>query len=146
VQRADIVPFEAVGRVAGAGAVADGVAAQFLADEAVMALLAGQVELALPALEEGLAGLVIGFGRAVGLHIDRQAARQRAEIGGHRQKLGALIAEGGLSLALDTALLDAVFEVEQLAGGRIDLRVMRRGAAQALLRVGMAGGAGLPVR
>ena len=88
-QRAQALPFEAVERIAGRMRLRDRRAAQTLAPIVVMALRAGQVQLALAALEN----LPPGIDERPGLRIvgdgDRLAPRLVRDIGGQRQQLAA---------------------------------------------------------
>src|SRR5947208_7504729 len=87
LQRANALPFEAIERVAGRMRLRDGRASEPPAPIVVVAVRAGEVELALPAQEGGTSGLEKRLRRAIGRGRGRHPARLPPDVRLERQKL-----------------------------------------------------------
>src|SRR5262245_61772958 len=115
MERTHRLPLQAVDGVAGRVRFGDDAASEFLPGVVVVALGAGEVELALLLVEGLLAGLEVGSVFAGGLDLDWHAARLAADVGGQSQKFFALVRERRGLLLLDAAGIDALLEVDELA-------------------------------
>ncbi len=115
----------------------------------VVAQGAGEVELALAAIEGFPAGFEERPGTRVDCRLDRKPPRLARDIGGEREQLLALVGERRRFLPLGAAGVDALLEVHRPAAGGIESGVARRDALHARAGVSMAagtreaGGAGL---
>ena len=125
MQRAQRLPLEAVDGKAVGVALADALGPQALAPVLLVALRAGEIELALPLVVERAARLEERPRRAVDRDAHRQAARlMRDQRGQRQQRLGFVGERRGL-LALGAAVLDARLQVQEAA----ELGVVERDSA-----------------
>ena len=109
----------------------DGGAGQFAAGIVVVAVGAGEVELALPALEE-IAALAAQDGELRLLRRrDRQAARLQREVGFEPEQPVAFRRQRRRLLMRRTAKIDPAFEVDQLVDAGRQRRIACRDALHA---------------
>ena len=148
MQGTEGLPFETIGRKAGAVTLTDRVAAKFLAPIFVMALGAGEVELAPPGVEIILAPRIPVCRRAFDIDRDRLAACKVCDIGRQREEVIALIGERRAILIAFAAKIDPAFNIDEPAALLIDLWVMGRRACQRAGALGMTVATGIcdPVR
>ena len=142
LERAQVLPFQAIDRIARRMALRNGRAGELLARIVVVAVGAGQVELALPAPVERRAlaaerrqARIVGRG-------DRLAARLQGNVGRKGQQLAAFAGERRGVLLRRPAKIDAAFEIDRLARAGGD-RGIARGHALHACRVRVTVGAGL---
>ena len=81
----------------------DDVARELPSPVVVVALAAGEIELALPPIPDGAAGVEERLRPLVDGDGDRQAARLARDVGGQREKLSALVGERRRLLPVDPA-------------------------------------------
>src|SRR5262249_18010668 len=117
-------------------------AGELLLPIVVVALCAGEIELALSAKEGRPPGLEERARALVDRDRDRHPARLTADISTERQQLLALGRKRGRLLLLGPADVDALLEADRPPTRRIERRVARRHALHARARVAMAVGAG----
>ena len=104
---------------------------------------AAQMELADAGVEQDLTPRARRLQPRVGGRRQRQAARLQADEGRQPQQLGALGRPGRPALVDAAALVDALGQVQRPGRAAVEGRVAGGHADHALLRVSMAGGAGL---
>src|SRR5215211_966923 len=142
LQRAERLSFQAVERIAGRMTLRDRIAGQALAPIVIVALTAGETELALAAIKQRTAG-VEKLDHAIRRDADRDAARLPPHVGGEREQLLALVRERWRLLLLGAADIDALLEINRPAARRIKGRITRGNAFHARPRVAVAVGARL---
>src|SRR5262249_31907232 len=123
LQRTQRLPFQPVERIAGGVALRDRRSGKALVPIVVVAIGAGEIELALPLAVEGAALGDEGFELRVGTGLDPAAARLPGDKGGERQEVAALEGERRRLLVVGTAQVDALLEIDgtsqRLVEGRI---------------------------
>src|SRR5262249_49272366 len=128
LERAQVLPLEAVDLVARRVGLRDQAAGEVLAPVVVVALRARQVELTLAPVE----GLLSRFEERLRLRVDlrryRHPARLPPDVGGEREQLLALVGERRGFLMIDAAGVDALLEVERLAPRGVERGIARRDA------------------
>src|SRR5262245_41794563 len=112
LQRAEVLPFQPVERIAGRVALRDHVADESLAPLVVVALRTGEVELALARAEQRTAFLEERLQPLVGGRRDRHTARLARHIGREREQVLALVAQRRRLLLLAPADHDALLEID----------------------------------
>src|SRR5882672_6751580 len=108
----------------------------------VVALRAGEIELALPAIEHGAAGLEERPRALIDRGIDRHAARLPSHIGVEREQLLALEWQRRRLLAFGAADVDLLIEIDRATACRIEGRIAGGDALHGFARLAMAVGAG----
>src|SRR5437899_3349379 len=119
----------------------DGAACELSAPEVVVALGAGEIELALAAEEPFAAGFEERPGAPVDSDRYRQAARLPRDVSGEREQVLALVGERRRFLPPDAAGVDTLLEVHRSAACGIERRIARRDCLHAFSRIAVAGGA-----
>src|SRR5262249_27637500 len=107
----------------------------------VVALRAGEVELALTPVEQRATRFDERAAALVGAGRDRHAARLFGHIGRERQQLARLPTEGQSVLMLGAATVDALLEIDRPPVRIIERRVARRDALHTGPRVPVTAGA-----
>src|SRR5580700_5262785 len=120
----------------------DDVAGEPLAPVVVVASRAGEIELALAAVEEIAAGGGERCEPRVRRRGDRHAAGLARHEGRKRQQLRALEAQRRRLLALAAADVDLPFEIDRTPARGVEGRIARRDALHALRGIAVAVGAG----
>src|SRR6185503_7698459 len=128
-------------RIPGRVRLRDCVAGELDSETIVVALRARKIQLALTAMERGAARFEMRLHPVIGLDVNRQTARLARDIGAQREQFPTLERQRRRLLALDTAFIDALLEIQQ-ASFRVDCRIARRNALHAARSVAMAVSAG----
>src|SRR5260221_11039383 len=116
-ERPQALPLQAVQRVSGRVRLRDDASGEALAPVVVVALGAGEVELALAAMEGFPAGLEKRLAPRVGQDADRQAARLPGHVRRERDQLPALVGERSRLLPPGPPQADSLLEAHR-AGAR----------------------------
>src|SRR5712692_8278035 len=151
LERAESLPLQPVDRVPRRVRLWDDVARKPPSPVVVVTLAAGQVELALAAMEDRAAGIQERLRALIDRDLDRQAARLARDVDGQGQELSALPRERRRLLPVGAAEVDALLEVDRPSPGGVERRMARGHALHArpgitvAVGAGAAGGAGLPV-
>ncbi len=138
LQRSERLPLEAIERISGRMALRDRRAGKLLAPIVVVALRAGEIELALALYEHRAAGFQKRPYPRVIRDVDRHAARLLPDIGCERQQLLAFEGKRGRALLLSAAHIDPLFEIDRAAAHRVECGIARRHAFHARARVAVA--------
>ena len=117
-------------------------AGEALAPIVVVALAAGQVQLAFALAEQFFAQIEKRTRLGTGVYRDRQAARLTGDECSQREQFLALPGERLRSLILAAAAVDPLLEIERAGECRTERRVAGRDTLHALSPVAMAVGAG----
>src|SRR5690606_17866783 len=131
LQRAERLPFQAVERIAGGMPLRQGDASELLAPVVVVALGAGEIELALAAGKDGAPALDDGLEPRV-VAADGKPARLAADESGEREQVLALACELRRPLSLGTADVDAAGKVDRRPAPGVVGRIARGNALHAL--------------
>src|SRR5260221_5574738 len=110
LERPQALPLQAVQRVSGRVRLRDDAAGEALAPVVVVALGAGEVELALAAMEGFPTGLEKRLAPRVDHDADRQAARLPADVRGEREQVLALLGERRRLLPPRPAEVDSLLQ------------------------------------
>ena len=125
LQRTECLPFQAVQRVAVRMTLRDRGAAQASAPARIVAVGAGQVELAHPPFEQATAAFAHRIESGVGIGPQRQAPGRMRDECRQRQALDALRRPARQPLVPGPALRDPLRQPERLAPARIPARIPR---------------------
>src|SRR5215510_5678295 len=101
----------------------NGRAREFLLPIVVVTLRAGEIELALPAIEHGTAGLEEWPRALVDREIGRDAARLPRHIGVEREQIFPFERQRRRLLALGTANVDLLVEIDRPPTCRVESRI-----------------------
>src|SRR5439155_7794263 len=135
LEGAQALPLEAVEGISGRMGLRDGAAGELSAPVVVVALGAGEIELALAAMEGFSACIEKGFAARVDRDIDRQAARLHRDIRGQREQLFALESERLRLLPRGAAEVDPLLQVHRAPRRGVEGRITRGDALHARARV-----------
>src|SRR5262249_33215212 len=125
LERAQVLPLQPVDRIPGRMRLRYHRARELFSPVVVVALGAGEVELALAAVVSFSPGLEESLRLRVDPGRDRQSARLARDVGFEREQLLALVREGRCLLAVRAAGVDPLLEVERLAARGIERRIAR---------------------
>src|SRR5882672_4641378 len=137
-ERPQALPLQAVQRVSGRVRLRYDAAGEALAPVVVVALGAGEVELALAAMEGFPAGLEKRLAPRVDQDADRQAARLPRHVRGEREQLLALIGERRRLLPPGPAEVDSLLEAHRAGARAVESGIARRDALHARARIAVA--------
>src|SRR5215213_513329 len=129
LQRTQALPLQAIERIAVGMALYQRDAGELLSPIVVVAVLAGQIELALARAVELAARLDELLGLLVRHHCDRHPPRVFSDKRTEREQIAALMRKRRRLLLLGAAEIDTLFDVDRAVPGGRERRVARRDAA-----------------